>query len=63
MNTFIVESMGDCSSAIYTKKGKKFKLIAIVNPGDDDHPWPKTATQDEVMRWGHNCECHKVKLI
>ena len=63
---FYFESMGDDSSGVYQRVGKdRWQLVVVINPDDAEtwnHPWPKFATDEEIIRWRGNATYHRAQL-
>jgi hypothetical protein len=62
-DAFVFESIEDGSSGIYVDDGDRWRLIAIEDPGEDMHPWPKNANPEEIVRWKTNCTYRRVELM
>lgn len=66
LKTFMFESIGDDSSAIYQWNGKKYLLVAILNEESSlrfNHPWPSCADKKTAKRWMGRCPIHPVKWV
>ena len=60
-----IQSTADNTSAIYVRRDGKWHLHCIINHFDNDpweHPWPRTATKEEMVSWKQNCITHLVKM-
>ena len=61
-DSFMVESSGDCSKAVYVRDGDEWVLALMVDPDPrDEHPWPERVTEREAARWRSSCVFRRVE--
>jgi len=64
LRAIYVESIGEDTSAIYVRIKGRWRLRAIINPdGSCGHPWPRSATLEEMIRWRTNCTTRPVHVF